>query len=250
MNSRPLFFAIIPVRYASTRFPGKPLARIRGKPMFWHVYQRTAKNQALAKTVLATDDPRIFQAAREYEVPVLMTGGHHQSGTERVFEAAQLLGVAPDSVVLNIQGDEPALATGMIDQLLAPFEQKEVQVSTLARVLESSEAERPDVVKVVIDQDGRALYFSRSKIPYQHPDQAAPPYLGHIGLYAYRYQTLSHFHALRPGQLERAEKLEQLRLLECGIPIDVVLTHYRSHGVDRPEDLVAVEHMMSEEQAQ
>ncbi len=249
MNNRPLFYAIIPVRYASTRFPGKPLARIHGKPMFWHVYQRTSKNQMLAKTVLATDDDRIFQAAREYDVPVLMTGGRHRSGTERVFEAAQFLKIAPDSVVVNIQGDEPALVTGMIDQLLAPFDRQEVQVSTLARRLEPPEADRPDVVKVVLARDGRALYFSRSKIPYQHANQTAASYLGHIGLYAYRYQTLKYFQSLGPGRLEQAEKLEQLRLLEWGIPIDVVLTQHRSHGVDRPEDLAAVERIMIEEQA-
>ncbi|MCF8105327.1 MAG: 3-deoxy-manno-octulosonate cytidylyltransferase [Desulfohalobiaceae bacterium] len=243
-------YAIIPVRYASSRFPGKPLALIQGKPMFWHVYSRAAGNPALTRTWLATDDDRIFQSALDLEVPVLMTGSHHQSGTDRVFEAAESLRLEPEAVVLNIQGDEPLLAPAMIDQLLAPFAGEEVRVSTLARRLTPLEAESPDLVKVVTDREGRAMYFSRSRIPcYRDPEQS-PVYWGHVGLYGYRFQVLKYFHSLVPGVLEQAESLEQLRLLESGVPIQVAPTEHRSYGVDRPEDLAEVENMLEMEQSQ
>lgn len=243
-------YAIIPVRYASSRFPGKPLALIQGKPMFWHVYQRTQGNPALSRVWLATDDDGIFQAAQDLQVPALMTGSHHQSGTDRVFEAAESLRLESEAVVLNIQGDEPLLAPAMIDLLLAPFAREEVRVSTLARRLTPEEAELPDQVKVVTDREGRALYFSRSRIPFYRDRVSCPAYLGHVGLYAYRFQVLKYFHSLRPGILEQAESLEQLRLLESGIPIQVSLTEHSSHGVDRPEDLAEVERILKMEQSQ
>ena len=218
--------------------------------MFWHVYQRAAKSPFLEKTVLATDDSRIYEAAREYDIPVVMTAGHHRSGTDRLVEAAATLGLGPESVVVNVQGDEPLLATEMIDELLGPFDREEVCVSTLARRLDPADAERPDLVKVVLDRMGRAMYFSRSQVPFRNRDQQPPEYWVHVGVYAYRYQTLQRFHALKPGRLEQAEKLEQLRLLENGIPIHVVPTAHISHGVDRPEDLAAVEQRMIQEQAQ
>lgn len=242
-------YVIIPVRYASSRFPGKPLALIQGQPMCWHVYTRAACNPKVTQAWLATDDDRIYQSARDLDIPVLMTGAEHTSGTDRVFEAAQSLGLESKAVVVNIQGDEPLLAPAMIDELLEPFAREEIQVSTLARRLDRAEAERVDVVKVVTDRQGRALYFSRSLIPFYRDQATHPVYWGHVGLYGYRFQALKRFQSLSPGLLEQAESLEQLRLLESGIPIQVVATAHPSHGVDRPEDLARVEQLLSKEQS-
>ncbi|MBA4358733.1 MAG: 3-deoxy-manno-octulosonate cytidylyltransferase, partial [Desulfovibrio sp.] len=180
-------------------------------------------------------------AARAWKVPALMTSAAHASGTDRVLEAARLMGAEPDAVVVNIQGDEPLLEPGMLTQLLAPFAGPtgaQVQATTLAGPLNRAEAAHPDRVKVVLDAQGRALYFSRAAIPFDRDGdgQGAMPLL-HIGLYAFRMATLERFAALPPGRLELTEKLEQLRLLENGIPLHVALTSHSCHGVDRPEDV-------------
>lgn len=242
----PLCYGIIPARFASSRFPGKPLADILARPMFWHVYQRAKDCPELCRVILATDDERIAQAARKENVPVLMTRTDHQSGTDRVLEAADLLNLPEQSVVVNIQGDEPTLRPELLSQLLALFGDPDVQVATLARRLDQNEAREPDVVKVVLDGQGRALYFSRAPIPF-HRDCDVIDFLGHIGLYAFRLPVLRRFVGLGPGRLERIEKLEQLRLLEAGIPIDVILTGHCTLGVDRPEDIAAVETIMLKE---
>lgn len=236
MNSLPDCYGIIPVRYASSRFDGKPLAPILGKPMFWHVYNRASKCDQLNKVVLATDDTRIFSAAQEENAAVLMTSEKHTCGTERVLEAAQKLQVPPDAVVINIQGDEPTLDPTMLDELVAPFRSPDVQVTTLAREIHYEEAKNPDVVKVVLANDSKGIYFSRAPIPFPR-DGKNDGFHAHIGIYAFRMQTLENFVGLKPGILERKEKLEQLRLLEHGIPIHVVKTTFKSHGVDRPEDI-------------
>lgn len=236
----PISYGIIPARYDSKRFTGKPLALILGKPMFWHVYQRATQCPRLARVVLATDDSRILEKAEELNVPALMTRGDHKSGTDRVIEAAHQLNLPDDAVVVNIQGDEPALEPNMLTELLTPFESGTVQVSTLARQITAKDAENPDQVKVVFTHDHRALYFSRAIIPYARNKENVPPYFGHIGLYAFRMSTLIQFGTLQPSTLERTEKLEQLRLLENGIPIHVVLTKHTSIGVDRPEDIERV----------
>ena len=240
---RPKYYGIIPARYQSTRFPGKPLAEINGKPMFWHVYQRACRCGQLSKVVLATDDQRIFSAARDLDVPVQMTRSDHPSGTDRVLEAAQQLKIAPDAVVINIQGDEPALNPSMISDLVAPFNDPAVQVATLARPIDRSQAENPDRVKVVFSNRLRALYFSRSLIPFERSRQNNQYFL-HIGLYGFRMDCLQRFVALKPGRLENAEHLEQLRLLENDIPIQIVLTDHHSIGVDRPEDLQIIRKML------
>lgn len=227
--------AIIPARYASSRFPGKPLILIQGHPMFWHVYTRAKQCPLLNQVWLATDDTRIELAARELGVPVLMTRADHASGTDRVLEAARTLRPASDTIIINVQGDEPALNPDMLSELLAPFAHANTQVSTLASPISAAEAASPDRVKVVRAHSGDALYFSRQPTP--HARDATPQYLGHIGIYAFRFDVLEKFSTLGESPLERLEKLEQLRLLEARIPIHVALTAHHSHGVDRPEDL-------------
>ena len=242
MISRTQYYGIIPARYASTRFPGKPLAEIHGMPMFWHVYQRAILCPELAAVALATDDGRIEAAAKNLGVPVIMTRDDHPSGTDRVLEAALRMNVPDSAVVVNIQGDEPAMQPQMISQLIAPFADSGVQVSTLARVIDRRAADNPDQVKVVLDAAGRAIYFSRSLIPYPR-DGETNEFLGHIGIYAFRMNALQRFVSLPAGRLEAIEKLEQLRLLENGIPIHVAVTGLQSFGVDRPEDIDRVSRM-------
>jgi 3-deoxy-manno-octulosonate cytidylyltransferase (CMP-KDO synthetase) len=236
---------IIPARYASSRFPGKPLVRILGRPMFWHVYTRALRCTDLQAVYLATDDERIREAAVQLDVPVVMTSTEHPSGTDRILEASQILGLDRHSVVVNIQGDEPALEPEMLSQLTAPFGDPEVQVCTLVRPMSAAEARDPNRVKAVWSRrTGSALYFSRSPVP--HFPQADGSYWGHIGLYAYRLPVLARFSELGPSPLEQIERLEQLRFLEAGIPIRVVPTEHRSVGVDRPEDLEIVESILKE----
>jgi 3-deoxy-manno-octulosonate cytidylyltransferase (CMP-KDO synthetase) len=246
MDSPVKAWGIIPARFASSRFPGKPLAEILGRPMFVHVYERARRSPALADVVLATDSDRIAAAAERYAVPWVMTRVDHPSGTDRVLEAAQRLALPADAVVVNIQGDEPALHPEMLTTLVAPFGRPEVQVTTLVSPLAAEAAAHPDLVKVVCDGQGRALYFSRAPIPFPR-DGHPGAYRRHIGLYAFRLPALERFVALGPGILEGIEKLEQLRLLENGIPIHVVETHHQSIGVDRPADLDAVIRRMQAE---
>jgi len=208
--------------------------------MFWHVYSRAAMAEALVRVVIATDDDRIMAAARKLDVPAVMTAKDHASGTDRVREAADMLGIEPDAVVVNIQGDEPMLDPKMLDELVAPFSDAKVSVSTLARPVSPKDVQSPDLVKVVVGETGNALYFSRSVIPYARDasvETSVETYLGHVGIYAFRKSVLDRFVMLAPGRLEGIEKLEQLRLLENNIPIRVVETAHESIGVDRPEDI-------------
>jgi 3-deoxy-manno-octulosonate cytidylyltransferase (CMP-KDO synthetase) len=236
-------YGIIPARYGSTRFPGKPLADISGKPMFWHVFTRACECPELSKVVLATDDDRIESAAKALGVPVVMTRNDHPSGTDRVLEAAQLLNLPEDSIIVNIQGDEPLLKPAMLTELVQPFVSPDVEVTTLARKIGQNEASSINQVKVVFSTTGRALYFSRSPIPC-YRDGKEKVFFGHIGLYAFRMNALKRFVALGPSSLETAEKLEQLRLLENDIPINVVLTEHKSIGVDKPEDIVKLSEIL------
>ena len=239
-------FGIIPARWQSSRFPGKPLTLILGKPMFAHVYERAAACPHLQAVYLATDDERIAVAARAYGVPCVMTPQNCASGSDRVCKAAQDLGLPDDAVIVNIQGDEPALDPAMLSELVRPFGcDPAVRVATLAHKLCPQLAANPDRVKVVTDLAGNALYFSRSPIP--HVRDAAPGasvWLGHIGLYAFRFATLRQFTALSPTPLEQLEQLEQLRLLENSIPLRVILTTYAAHGVDRPQDVAVLENIL------
>lgn len=237
---------VIPARYGSTRFPGKPLAEIHGKPMFWHVYRRASRCPELGRVVLATDDDRIRAAAARLGVPVVMTRPDHPSGSDRVLEAARQLGVADDAVVVNIQGDEPTLDPQLLSELLAPFAAAATRVTTPVRQVAAAEADTPDAVKVVFSKTGRALYFSRSAIPF-HRDGRPDWIYRHIGLYAFRMETLQQFVALGPSPLEKAERLEQLRLLENDIAIQVVITTRRSIDVNRPEDMAGARRILANE---
>lgn len=246
MNRFPQCFGIIPARYGSTRFPGKPLANILGKPMFWHVYARARRCPELARVVLATDDARIRLAAEDLGVPVVMTRKEHPSGTDRVLEAAEHLDVQDDAVVVNIQGDEPSLEPQMLSQLLAPFATQTTRVTTLIREVAAADADSSDSVKVVFSASGKALYFSRSLIPFFR-DAAPERVHRHIGIYAFRMETLKKFVALGPSPLEQTEKLEQLRLLENDIPIQLVHTSGCSVDVNRPEDIDLVSRILADE---
>lgn len=246
MNTSIPCYGIIPARYDSSRFPGKPLADIWGRPMFWHVYAHAQRARVLRKVVLATDDERIEEAALQWEVPCVMTRRDHASGTDRVFEAAARLGVEPHAVIVNVQGDEPALDPAVIELLVQPFLDETVQVSTLAAPISPERAASPNQVKVVTAAGGDALYFSRSRIPFDR-DGGEGEILGHIGLYAFRMSALERFVGLPQSPLERREKLEQLRFLENGIPIRVVRAErYEAHGVDTPEDLEHVRALLAD----
>ncbi len=240
MTGFPKCYGIIPARYQSTRFPGKPLADIAGRPMIWHVFEQARQCPELSAVFLATDDDRIRSVAEKYEIPVVMTRADHPSGTDRVLEAATRMNLPADAVILNIQGDEPALEPAMLAELVRPFSKPEVQVTTLARKINAREAAGPDLVKVVLAQNGTALYFSRVPIPYHWDTRKQDTFFGHIGIYAFRMPALKKFVALDQSPLEVTEKLEQLRLLENNIPIHVVLTEHHSIGVDRPEDIQTV----------
>ena len=242
-NKLPKCYGIIPARYQSSRFPGKALAEIAGRPMIWHVFNQARQCPELSSVVLATDDERIRSVAEKHEIPVEMTRADHPSGTDRVLEAATKMNLPVDAVIVNIQGDEPALEPAMLAELVRPFSQPEVMVTTLARKIDAREAASPDQVKVVMAQNRTALYFSRSPIPY-HRDDQKDEYYGHIGLYAFRMPALEKFVTLDQGRLEVTEKLEQLRLLENNIPLHIVLTEHQSIGVDRPEDIQAVEQII------
>jgi 3-deoxy-manno-octulosonate cytidylyltransferase (CMP-KDO synthetase) len=236
---------IIPARHDSKRFPGKPLAAILGKPMFWHVYDRARRCKDLKQLFLATDDRRIREAAREHQVPVLMTRSDHPSGSDRVMEAAEQLSLKKDSVIVNIQGDEPLLDPAMLSGLVAPFKDPQVQVTTLAHPLAPEDAGDPHRVKVVCSISGRALYFSRHRIPYagSHSERI----WGHIGLYAFRLACLKKFVSWQPSPLECTERLEQLRLLEHDVPIQVVFTDRYSRSVDSRQDLEIVRDLMKKQ---
>jgi 3-deoxy-manno-octulosonate cytidylyltransferase (CMP-KDO synthetase) len=239
--SLPPCYGFIPARYASARFPGKPLADILGKPMFWHVWFRASRCGMLRSVTVCTDDARIMDSAAALGVPCVMTGEDHASGTDRIHEAASAMALPDDAVIVNIQGDEPALEPAMLEDLLAPFGDPLVRTATLAHPVDAAEAASPDHVKVVCDRQGNALYFSRAPIPFpREGDGGGQPYLLHVGIYAYRLDVLARYTRLAQTPLEQREKLEQLRLLENGIPMRVSLTRHRSAGVDRPEDLAAV----------
>ena len=239
MTQPPSCYGIIPARYDSSRFPGKPLAEIAGKPMFWHVYHRAQSCPELSAVHIATDDERIAEAARRLDVPVLITRKDHPSGTDRVFEAAAALNIPYDDVVINIQGDEPLLEPALLSQMIVPFSDPAVSVTTPIRQIDKESAQSPDRVKVVFSAQNTALYFSRAAIPHAREASHARFY-GHIGMYAFRMRALEQFVTLGPGRLEDIEKLEQLRLLENHIPIHVIETECESLSVDTPADLEAV----------
>lgn len=234
-------YAIIPARYASTRFPAKPLAEIGGKPLFWHVYMRAKEAKVFDDVWLATDDERIEEKAQALGVPFVHTKKEHQSGTDRVREAVNILNLDGDAVIANIQGDEPFIRKEMLEKLLEPFENSHCDSATLGVVLdEEKDKDRiasPNQVKIALAQNGEALYFSRSPIPFARDTVHKAPYVGHVGVYAFKRVILEEMAEFPPSPLEETEKLEQLRLLENGIRMHVRLISEAPHGVDTPEDL-------------
>ncbi|MBW1982118.1 MAG: 3-deoxy-manno-octulosonate cytidylyltransferase [Deltaproteobacteria bacterium] len=238
---------IIPARFASVRLPGKALAVIAGLPMIQHVHQRASEARLLSRVVVATDDERILEAVVGFGGQALMTAASHASGTDRVAEAARLLNLKDDTLVVNIQGDEPLLAPAAIDELVQGLaEAPEVPMATLAHAATEKEPfHDPSVVKVVFDTRGRALYFSRAPIPANRSAHPRPTYYKHLGIYAYRHSFLQQLTSLPPSPLEAAEKLEQLRVLEHGFHIRVITTSYDSIGVDTPEDLARVRALLA-----
>lgn len=229
--------AIIPARWASTRFPGKPLYPILGKPLLQHTWERCLKAKSVSQVIVATDDMRIAEAAFEFGAEVTLTSAKHPSGTDRLAEvAARLRGVKH---VINVQGDEPAIDPRLIDRLVKTLQShpKLEMVTAACPFPEEGEALNPNNVKVVTALDGRALYFSRSPIPFDRDKNSRLQPLWHIGLYGYRRDFLAQFVRWKPTPLEQTEKLEQLRALEHGASIQVVTTKSHGVGVDTPEDV-------------
>lgn len=238
------FQVIIPARYASTRFPGKPLAEIAGRPMIVHVCERAAKSGA-AGVHVATDDERIALAVRAHGHAAIMTRADHASGTDRLAEAAQKLGLGERQIVVNVQGDEPLIAPRLITQVARMLEKRrDAAVSTACHPIhDEASAASPNVVKVVLDSQGYALYFSRSRIPY--PREAVALCYRHAGIYGYRVGFLKRYARLKVSPLEKAEALEQLRVLWHGHRIAVAVSQADiPPGVDTPEDLEAVRRMI------
>lgn len=227
---------IIPARYGSTRFPGKPLADLWGKPVIQHVWERAGRTPRCGRVIIATDDERIAAAARGFGAEVAMTRGDHPSGTDRIAEVAA--GLAADLIV-NVQGDEPLVDPAAIEAAIAPLEgDPTIPMGTLYAPVESvGDLADPNIVKVVVDRAGFALYFSRLPIPFVRDDCAEVRRYRHLGLYVYRREFLLELAALPPTPLEQAEKLEQLRALEHGHRIRVVEIQEASPGIDTPEDL-------------
>ena len=239
------FVVVIPARYASTRLPGKPLREINGKPMIEHVYRR-GRESAARDVVVATDDESIADAAEVFGATICLTGDHHRSGTERIAEVADIFDWDDKTIVVNLQGDEPTMPAILINQCAALLDDSSADLATLASpLLSDADFENPNVVKVVLDDHGNAIYFSRATIPYPRDPakiaEARAAALHHHGIYAYRCGVLRELVAADPSELELAEHLEQLRALSLGMSIRVGIPDIRpGAGVDTEDDLAAV----------
>jgi 3-deoxy-manno-octulosonate cytidylyltransferase (CMP-KDO synthetase) len=247
-------FGIIPARFNSTRFPGKPLVIIQEKPMIQHVYERTSKCSLLEKVIVATDDKRIFKTVKNFNGEVILTSDKHQSGTDRCGEVAGYLvnsGMADkNDILVNIQGDEPFIDPKQIELTISLFDRKNVCIATLARQIKNkSDIFNPNVVKVVFGSQGNALYFSRQCIPFlislekeNWPETGV--FYEHIGIYAFRINILNELIKLPVGLLEQNEKLEQLRWLENNYPIHVNITSLETYSIDIPDDLKKIKQFL------
>lgn len=242
------FIGIIPARYSSSRFPGKPLAILGGKPVIEHVYRQVSS--VMEDVFVATDDQRIYDAVVAFGGKAIMTRSDHKSGTDRICEALEKVAGSFD-VVINIQGDEPFIQKSQLETVMQCFDDPRTQIATLGKPFESMEAvENPNSPKIVLDNDGYALYFSRSVIPFvrgkEHEEWLSHfPYFKHIGLYAYRTEVLREVSKLPQSTLELAESLEQLRWLQNGYKIKVGLTNVETIGIDTPEDLQRAEEKLA-----
>lgn len=229
---------IIPARYASTRFPGKPLVEIKGISMVQRVYQQAQLSGIIEDIVVATDDNRILDHVLSFGGRAVMTGAHHQSGTDRCGEVIEMPGMDHD-IIFNIQGDEPFIQPEQLQLLHQAFNHPDTGIATLVKKIDDpSDIENPNCVKATFTIDGNALYFSRSPIPFAR--NPSTHYFRHIGLYAYRRNILQHIIQLSPTELEKAESLEQLRWLENGFTIRVLETQLETIGIDTPEDLLKI----------
>ncbi|MBA4501954.1 3-deoxy-manno-octulosonate cytidylyltransferase [Marinobacterium marinum] len=249
------FSVVIPARYASSRFPGKPLADLAGKPMLQHVYERACESEAV-RVVIATDDDRIAQTADGFGAEVCMTSSDHPSGTDRLQEVVQTLGFYADDIVVNVQGDEPLIPPRIINQVAHNLMAVPTAgIATLSEPIETIDALlNPNVVKVITDHQGMALYFSRAPVPWPRDDfmsgerdqmPAGFPWQRHIGLYAYRVKMLNDFVNWPPAALEQTESLEQLRALWHGVGIHVAAADVAPPaGVDTPEDLARIAELL------
>ncbi len=234
---------IIPSRYGSSRLAGKPLARLGGIPMIQRVYELAKKSKVLDQVYVATDDQRIVQAVEAFGGRALMTSDDCRSGSDRVAQAADILGLSSHQIVVNIQGDQPVFHPESIDQLVAPFDSDtKADMTTLAFPIEDKrEITDPKDVKVTFNQQGFALYFSRAQIPFPRDPDTKVTYYKHLGFYAYTKAFLDDFVRLPSGQWEEVEKLEQLRALEHGFSIRVVISKHDSPEIDLPEDIARIE---------
>lgn len=235
--------AFIPARYQSKRFQGKPLALIAGKPMIQHVYLRSKECPDLDQVYVATDDSRIFECVVSFGGKAIMTNKNHLSGTDRIAEAAEKVNLDKKDIVVNIQGDQPVFHPSMISDLIKPFkENPNIHMSTLMKKIENyRDLHNTNHVKVVADNDGYALYFSRFPVPFCRDEKSEAVHYKHLGLYAYRKDFLLAFTKLSYGLLEKSEKLEQLRVLEHGFKIKITETMFDSIEVDTPNDIEIVE---------
>lgn len=238
------FIAIIPARYASTRFPGKPLAMLGGKTVIQRVYEQAAAS--VGDAYVATDDERIVEAVESFGGKAVMTRADHKSGTDRIEEAALKIGTSAD-VIVNVQGDEPFIQGSQIDTLCHQFDDPSTQIATLGKPFATmDEVNNPNSPKIIVDHNGFALYFSRSVIPYVRGQEVSTwiqhyPYLKHLGIYAYRREVLREITELPQAPIEKAESLEQLRWLYYGYRIRVGITETETVGIDTPADLVRAE---------
>lgn len=251
MNKSLRFIAIIPARYASTRFPAKPLALLGGKPVIQRVYEQVTG--IISSAVVATDDERIADAVKSFGGQVVMTSPNHKSGTDRCWEAYQKLGEEYD-VVINVQGDEPFIAHSQLKAIMECFEDENTDIATLVKPFAQSDGlaalQNPNSPKVVLDSESRAIYFSRSVIPYLRgvePEQwlSSHTFYKHIGMYAFRSDVLGKITSLPQSTLELAESLEQLRWIENGYKIGVGISDVETVGIDTPEDLQRAEEFLA-----
>jgi len=244
--------AITPARFDSTRFPGKPLAKLENKYIIQHVYEQAVKSELFEEVIVGTDDQRIFEVVDRFNGKVILTSKKHNSGTDRIAEVCNKLEICKDAdIIVNVQGDEPFITKKPLRKLLEVFNEPEVKVASLMHKI-SKDIEDPNVVKVVVDKNNFALYFSRSVIPFDrdsksqnlNPESQFSKYYKHVGVYAFRKETLFEFVSLPLSNLEKIEKLEQLRLLENGYKIKMVETSYSGIGIDTPEDLEKAENFI------
>lgn len=238
--------AIIPSRYGSTRFPGKPLAIISNKPMIQWVYENVSGAEFLDAVYVATDDERICDCVQSFGGNVLMTASTHTCGTDRLAECADILKLEDEDIVLNIQGDEPLINPQMIMDLYSTFNDPDVYMGTLKKLIENEEElENPNVVKVINDENGDAIYFSRFCLPYERNGRKTNHYK-HIGMYGYKTWFLKKYSKMKKTELEESESLEQLRVIENGLKIRVKETAFQTVGVDTPEQIELVEKELRE----